>query len=40
MHRAAPASLVEGCGLDTAGRERGEEFVVAVDVVIEAVDED
>lgn len=37
MYRAAPASLVECYGLNAAGGKRGEELVVAVDVIIEAM---
>lgn len=40
VYRAAPSSLVEAVDFDAAGGESGEEFVVAVYVVVEAVDED
>lgn len=36
----APAALVEAVGFDAARGEGGEELVVTIDMIVEAVDED
>ena len=40
FHRASPSSLVEGECFDATGGQGRKEVIVAVDVVVEAVDED